>query len=131
MDSFFIFVPLGLCGFALNFLKSLYYFNLMQIENQIKCKLFAGYVISSELRLQLNQSSLWKQAKIAPSIPHDLEEIHFHQKDYIGHFLTQSCVTLSELKKLEDQISQTLKSYCPHFSSEKIRIIVFSQLFIS
>lgn len=103
----------------------------IQTENKVKLKLFIGCVITSELRLLLNQSPLWKQAKIDPSAQKDLIETHFHQKDYIGLFLIDDKVSLSELKQCEAQILLALKSYCPQFASEKIRIIVFSQIFIS
>lgn len=108
-------------------------FSLMntQIKNRIEFRLFVGCVITSELKMLLNQSCLWKQAKITQSIKDDLQEVHFNQKDYIGFFLVEDQVPLSALKQIEIKILQTLKSYCPQISSEKIRIRVFSQVFIS
>lgn len=103
----------------------------MQVEDKIQFKLFVGCVITPELRMQLNQSPLWKQVKIAPSIHAGLNETHYRQKNYIGLFLTQDKINLSELKQIETQITHALKSYCPQFASEKIRILVFSQVFIS
>ena len=101
-----------------------------QSENGIEFKLFVGCPINAELRLHLDRSSLWKEAKILQS-SEDLIETHFNQKEYIGFFLKQDKPTLSELQEIEMKILQTLKSYCPQFASEKIRILVFSQLFIS
>lgn len=102
-----------------------------QVENKIQFKLFAGCVITSELRLQLDQSPLWKQAKIGPAIQNDLVETHFNEKNYIGLFLTHDQITLSELKLIEDKILHAINAYCPQFASEKIKVLVFSQIFIS
>lgn len=101
-----------------------------QIENRVQVKLFLGIAISSELRLQLSESSEWKQAKISHQ-SHDLIETHYQNKDYIGLFLTHEKVCLAELKLIEMKILQTLKLYCPKFSSEKCKVLVFSQVFIS
>jgi hypothetical protein len=102
----------------------------MQTENRVKIRLFAGCVVTSELRLQLNQSLLWKQASIAPN-RHDLEQTHFHQKDYIGLFLKEDKISLDDLEKVEANVLHYLKAYCPQFASEKLRILVLSQVFIS
>lgn len=101
-----------------------------QIESGVKVKLFAGCLINAELKLKLNQSSLWKQAKIELS-ENDLKDIHYHGKDYIGQFLKNEKTSLSELKEIEGKIIHLIHKYCPEFGSEKIKIIVFSQLFIS
>lgn len=90
-----------------------------------------GCLLSAELRTQLNKSIEWNQAKIKAVFENDLSETHFHQKDYIGFFLTQEKITLPELKLKETKILNALKHYCPHFTSEKMRVLVFSQIFIS
>lgn len=101
----------------------------MSEEGKIRCKLFAGCLITAELRLLLNQSLLWKQKTIDSSS--QLVETHFHQKDYIGIFLNQNTATLEELRIIDAKISQNLKTYCPQFASEKLPVLVFSQVFIS
>jgi hypothetical protein len=101
-----------------------------QTENKIKFKLFVGCLITSDMRLHLNQSPLWKRAKIIHD-QNDLVETHFHDKDYIGLFLPENKINLSELKEIEKQILAIFKEYLPQFSSEKIKILVFSQIFIS
>lgn len=102
-----------------------------KIENKIKFKIFIGCVISAELRMHLHQSALWKLAKIGPQDQKKLNETHFNQKDYIGFFLAQDRINLPELKVWESKILEELKAYCPHFPSEKIKVLVFSQVFIS
>lgn len=103
----------------------------MQVENKIQFRLFVGCLMTSELRLQLDQSHEWKQAKIGPLEENNLVETHFHEKNYIGFFLVNNHVTLSELRQVEDKIFKALNAYCPQFASEKIRVLVFSQIFIS
>lgn len=96
-----------------------------------KFRLFIGCLITPELRLQLNQSVSWKQAKIGLPQQDDLVENHYNQKDYIGVFTNGDSISFSELQQTGNRVKESLKSYCPHFSSEKIRILVFSQIFIS
>jgi hypothetical protein len=103
----------------------------IQVENKVKLRIFIGCIITAELRLQLNTSPLWKQVKIAPAGENELVITHFNQKEFIGFFLSQDHISLPELKGIETKILQTLMAYCPHFASEKIRILVFSQVFIS
>lgn len=100
-------------------------------HKNIELRVFVGFQINSELRMHLNQSLPWKQAKIHPSSTRELVEIHFHQKDYIGQFLSTNPIKLPEIKQIEMKIVQKLNSYCPQFASEKIRLLVFSQVFIS
>lgn len=100
-------------------------------ENKVKLMLFIGCPLTAELRLQLTQSLEWKQAKINPIAGKDLEETHYQQKDFIGFFVKQEKITIQDLKQIEIQILQRINQYCPHFASEKIRILVFSQIFIS
>lgn len=101
------------------------------LENKVRFKLFLGCVITAELRMHLQQSLLWKQAKIGLHDQEDLIETHFNHKDYIGFYHPQDKVSFPNLKEIENHILEKLKSYCPHFPSEKIRILVFSQVFIS
>lgn len=103
----------------------------IEVENRVKFKLFVGIQISAELRLLLNLSHEWKQAKITSPKGDDLIEAHYHDKDYIGLFLSSEKTCVNELKLIELQIFQKLKNYCPKFSSEKIKILVFSQVFVS
>lgn len=102
----------------------------MIIEKGLCYRLFVGCVITAELRLQLDQSPVWKQARVAKS-SQDLVETHFHEKDYIGLLIDKDNANLNELPPIESKILQALNNYCPDFASEKIKVLVFSQVFIS
>ncbi|CCB86872.1 MULTISPECIES: hypothetical protein [Parachlamydia] len=103
-----------------------------EIEKRILVKVFVGCRLHAELRLQLNQSHAWKQVKIE-SKPQDgtLCEVHYQQKDYVGMFLPQETLTLSELKEYERLVQQKFKEYCPSLEEETIKLVVFPQIFIS
>lgn len=95
-------------------------------------RIFVGYSLHPELKLQLSQSPHWKQAKIMrDSVSDELFETHFQEKDYIGRFLTQDVLTLKELKIIELEIQSRLRKHCPKFPVDKLKICVFTQVFIS
>lgn len=101
-------------------------------ENGMLSRIFVGYSLHPELKVQLGQSPNWKQAQIMPHDENDdLLEIHYQDKDYIGHFLSQSELTLQELKSIEQKVQERLREHCPKFPIEKLKFCVFSQVFIS
>ena len=100
-----------------------------KIENRVTLKIFIGCPISSEIRLKLNHSLQWKQAKILAD-KNSLVETHFQDKDYLGLFLEYQKVPLSELKLTESFLKKTILSYIPDLENEKIKVVLFSQIFI-
>lgn len=101
------------------------------VEKKLLLKLFAGFLITSELRMHLNQSIRWKEAKILKEFDAThLVEVHFKDENYIGKFLKQPMAKLSELKVCEQEIREGLKIYCPTFRQEKCRLKILFQQFI-
>jgi hypothetical protein len=102
-------------------------------NESLKIKLFMGYLITSDIRMYLKQSSIWKEAKITETaISRDLLETHFQNKDYIGKYLKQEHVTLKELRAYENSIFQSLLNYCAELSPEThLKIYLFPQVFIT
>lgn len=101
-------------------------------NQRVTVKLFVGYLMTSDIRMYLKQSSSWKQAKILkePDL-RDLLETHFQDRDYIGKYISHSSLTISELRTMESSIHQSLLNYCPELSQETLKIYVFPQVFIS
>ncbi|MBS4165906.1 Uncharacterized protein NEOC65_000981 [Neochlamydia sp. AcF65] len=104
---------------------------MSELKDGVNLKIFIGCLITSELRMHLNQSLLWKQNKIVPALNSALREIHFKDKDYIGIYSTTDKISLMDLKKIEKEILQLLATYCPLLLTEKIQTLIFSQVFIS
>ena|ERR1700761_2617710 len=102
-------------------------------ESKVSVKLFAGYFLNPEIRMHLQRSSAWKQASIAPTKEkaHELLEIYFNGKNYIGSYLAEEKVTLVELKKVENDVLTALKKYCPDCDTENMKISIFPQVFVA
>lgn len=99
---------------------------------RVKAKLFAGILLTSEVRMYLNDSSAWKQAVIAAaSGTDDLIEIKHLKKDYIGCYLAEDKVRLHELEKYMQFVTSKLEEYCPQLPKKAFRFRVFSQLLIN
>jgi len=98
-------------------------------SGQVTAKLFVGFLINSEVKMHLNDSSAWRNAKAIPS-DDTLIEVRHQGCDYIGYYLKNTIVMLMELKEHEKKAQNTLKSYCPQLPSQAYRFVTFSQLFI-
>lgn len=101
-------------------------------DEKLTAKLFIGYPLTSDIRMYLKQSEVWKQAKIdKESGSRDLLETHFQDRDYIGKYITHEGLTLQELKQIEISVCDSLLHYCPQLSQETLKIYLFPQIFIS
>lgn len=94
-------------------------------------KLFAGFMLTSELKMHLNESKTWKSAKSIPTNDtDDLIETRYGKHHYVGLFLPEKLLPLGALKDYEKKIGQKLQHYCPQLDSIKMKFCVFSQLFV-
>lgn len=105
----------------------------LELKNKVSVKMFVGFHLNSEIRMILNQSKTWKQASIMPleKESQELIEVHFHGKDYFGRHLPLEKVPLQELKEIENHIKNRLKSYCPEYDAESVKICIFPQVFVA
>jgi hypothetical protein len=90
-------------------------------------RLFLGYVQNKELKVHLNQSIRWKEAKLLGEAT--LIETQWQDKEYIGLFIPP-IVTLPLIKDKEESVKTQLQVYCPKINLDKHSILIFSQLFI-
>lgn len=104
----------------------------MSDKSHIGAKLFVGCLMNGELRMHLNGSELWKQAKLQlKGTETTLTQTHFEQHDYIGIFSAKNPLTVEELRTLETTLRSQLHLYCPKLDVAKIKLNLFTQLFIS
>lgn len=101
------------------------------MDNKIILKLFAGVLLNAGMKLKLHQSEKWQQATI---IPHrnetELVEVRHEDKDYLGCYLSDNQITLSDLRKMEKFIQQRMGHYHLDFNLTNPKILVFTQVFI-
>lgn len=105
----------------------------MEIESRdrVVALLFAGVLITSEIRMHLNQSSSWKNAQISAFHgSDDLVEVRHGKSEYIGCHLKKNNITLLELREYEASIINKLLSYCPRLIKSSCKFHLFSQLLI-
>lgn len=91
-------------------------------------KLFAGIIITSELQMHLNASKAWQNALLDSSA--DLIKARYEDSDYLGFYLSEQKLCLSELARYEQLIRDRLKNYCPKLDNTHLKCVVFSQIFI-
>jgi hypothetical protein len=101
----------------------------MNLSKGVTVKLFAGFIVTPELRMHLNESSAWKDAQLVHSDA--LMQTHHQGKDYIGLFLSDNQITLLSLKNIESKLRVSLEKYCPVYDLEKANIQIFPQSFIA
>ena len=103
----------------------------MQIQNRITAKLFIGFLLTSEVKMHLNQSPTWKKSQVGRSDESsELIEVRYEDHDYIGRYLKESKILLNDLKQYEQITTQQLQSYCPKLPMTSFKFSVFPQVFI-
>ena len=106
--------------------------DIQSIQSRTMVKIFIGCFITAELRLHLNTSQQWKQASIIPFDPStSLQEVHYRDKNYLGQFLLKDQLTILELKDVESFIKNSIRSYCPDYLIDSLKICIFSQVFVA
>lgn len=101
------------------------------IDERVVVRLFAGILITSEIRMHLNQNSEWKNAEISAFHgSDDLIEVRHGKHEYIGCYLESHKILLSDLTRYEAMTTEKLLLYCPRLSRKSCHFHVFSQLFI-
>lgn len=102
------------------------------INDRISVRLFVGTSVTGEVRNSLLQSDTWKKAKGNLASPKEkLDEVHYHDKDYVGILLPTGTATLDDVKSYEKRIRMTLRQHCPETAIGDASMVVFPQVFVS
>lgn len=94
----------------------------------VQIRIFIGLQQNSEMKMHLNRSAAWKEAKLLGHV--NITEIQDQDKEYIGQFVP-SLLTCAQLRKIEAEIKSQLQLYCPKLNLDKRRSYLLSQLFFS
>lgn len=101
------------------------------LESHIVVKLFIGFPLRGELRSELKASKQWKESSLQTSGDRcPLEQTHLDGCDYIGCFSTISFLSIHDIKVIESEIRQHLLTLCPKLNIDKLKMIIFPQIFI-
>lgn len=102
-----------------------------EAAERVQTRLFVGLLLTSEVRMHLNQSEQWKQEQVVRNESGEtLQSLRYQDKEYIGSMLTTALLPLEELRTLEDSVRLVLNRYCPELQTDKMKIFVFPQLFL-
>ncbi len=100
-------------------------------DDSVAVKLFVGFQVTSEMRMHLHRSKAWQQASVLCPSERDLIEIHHHGHDYVGRFLPQDRLILSDVRANDALAKKALKEYCPECDLDGITVRIFPQVFVS
>ncbi|MDP1834846.1 MAG: hypothetical protein Q8K75_02860 [Chlamydiales bacterium] len=100
-----------------------------ETTQKITTKLFIGCHLTPDIRMTLNQSSAWKNAKI--SIDGELKEQRHHGKDYIGLFVHGEHITLPHLREAEGLVRNKLREYSPTHNTDSLPVYLLSIVLVS
>lgn len=98
------------------------------VANSLTFRLFIGFPITSELKMELNRSAKWKEAEI--TLQKNLERVHFDDKEYIGRYLESPILALKDLPGIEQSLYTDFKDLFPEFKQDRLSLRLFSQPFI-
>lgn len=101
-------------------------------RNNVTVRLFVGCLVTSELKLLLDNSHAWKQFQILQSQNDDTLQLLRHEgKNYLG-WLTESIeISIATIADYEIKLKELMTQYCSSYESEKVNIVVFPQVFVS
>lgn len=92
----------------------------------VQMRIFIGFLENKEIKMHLNQSEAWKEAKMLGKT--DLMETQDQEKEYLGRYIP-SLLPCTELKKIEKEIKSQLQLYCPKLNLDRQHTYLLSQLF--
>lgn len=93
----------------------------------IQLRIFMGIIQNKEVKLHLNQSNTWKEAKFEES---ELSTVQWKDKEYLGIFIP-SQLNFSQLKEKEAFIKVKLHFFCPKLKLDEHSVFLFSQVFLN
>lgn len=91
-------------------------------------KLFAGCLLTSEVKMHLSKSTSWQNARLDPN---PLVEAPYQGKDYLGRYLDQERHTLQDLKILQHEINSTIAHCCPELAGREFELKLFPHTLIA
>lgn len=91
------------------------------MSNAIQVKMFLGFPVTSEIKMHLKKDA---------SQNHDLKEVRFQDREYMGISI-ESSLSLQKLKLKETEVIQLLKTHCPKLAVEKQKLFLFPEVFVS
>lgn len=101
-----------------------------RITEALTTKMFVGILVTSEVRMYLTQSVLWKQIVIAPTEKRaELQQVHYQGKEYIGFYLEEQSTDLIQIQQYEKVIKEKVQTYCPDLDCRKQPVVIFGQVF--
>ena len=100
----------------------------MNKNNNIEAKLFTGFILNSDIRMQLNQNGAWKEKKLINE--QELVEVAHQDKNYIGLFISNG-QDYELIKENGKRIRSLLQAFCPTLNLDKQALCIFPQIFIS
>jgi hypothetical protein len=92
----------------------------------IQIRIFLGCLQNSELKMHLDKSTAWKEAKTMGIL--NLSETRWQEKDYLGFFIPP-LLSLGQLKENEREIKTQLQLYCPKINVDSHACFLFTQIF--
>lgn len=96
--------------------------------NRVTFRLFIGFSITSELKMEMTRNAKWKEAEI--TLQKSLEKVRFDEKEYVGRYLDSPVLALKDLPALEESLYKDFQDYFPEFKQDRLTLRLFSQAFI-
>lgn len=93
----------------------------------LQIRIFMGFIQNKEIKIHLNQSLSWKEAKLVKDT--SLVENQWQEKEYIGLFIPLG-MAYTLLKEKEKEIRGQVQIYCPKLHLDKHPVYLFSQVFL-
>jgi|GEM_PF-5773579 len=94
----------------------------------MQTRLFAGCLLTSEIKMHLRNSSAWHNAQLEPG---HLITVPYESKEYLGRYLNKERHTIQDLKDVQMILNRTLAACCPDLAGREFEIKLFTHTFVA
>lgn len=94
----------------------------------MQTRLFAGCLLTSEIKMHLRNSSAWHNAQLETN---HLLTVPYESKEYLGRYLEKERHTLQDLKDLQFEINRTLATCSPELAGREFEIKLFTHTLVA
>ncbi|MCB1111067.1 MAG: hypothetical protein H7A37_07290 [Chlamydiales bacterium] len=102
-----------------------------ETQSRILVKIFLGCPLTAELRLKLSKSQRWKEFQIIDDSKElSIVEVRHDDRDYLGCLIEGGTASLQSIEHTFISLKRILSKVCDDYQFDRVKFIIFPQIFI-
>lgn len=92
--------------------------------------LFLGCLLTSEVRMHLAESPLWKERHFQPEAIEGLQEVRWGEQSYLGKRIEEKRLCLGEIATHDAGVRRALSRCCPAVDFDTAHLFLIPQILL-